>query len=129
MTALAAPPRLEKHPRPDRRRNRASRVFGAPYPYFDRRALRTPVPGWQLRLHRSSWWRALVGEVPTAKRVVDVAGALVLSTALAPVLLVLAGIIKFQDGGPVCSGRLALAAAAGASGSRSSDRWSSTPTP
>jgi lipopolysaccharide/colanic/teichoic acid biosynthesis glycosyltransferase len=103
MTALAAPPRLERHvyARLDRRRNRASRVFGPPYPYFDRRALRTPVPGWQLRLHRSSLWRGIVGEVPALKRVVDIVGATVLVIALAPVLLVLAAVIKLQDGGPV----------------------------
>jgi lipopolysaccharide/colanic/teichoic acid biosynthesis glycosyltransferase len=76
-------------------------VFGPPYPYFDRRALKTPVPGWQLRLHRSALWRAVVGEVPPVKRVIDIAGALVLLTALAPVLLVIAVVIKLQDGGPV----------------------------
>jgi lipopolysaccharide/colanic/teichoic acid biosynthesis glycosyltransferase len=101
MTLMLAPPRLEAHPQPDRRRNRGSRVFSAPYPYFDRRALRTPVPSWQLKLHRSAWWRALVGEVPPAKRVIDVAGSLVLLIGLAPLLLLLACIIKLQDGGPV----------------------------
>jgi lipopolysaccharide/colanic/teichoic acid biosynthesis glycosyltransferase len=106
MTLLLAPPRLTAPPRtapsrPDRRRNRPSRVFSPPYPFFDRRALRTPVPGWQLRLHRSRLWRAVVGEVPTAKRVVDIAGALVLLTALSPLLFVIAVLIKLQDGGPV----------------------------
>jgi lipopolysaccharide/colanic/teichoic acid biosynthesis glycosyltransferase len=101
MTALAAPPRLDSYVRPDRRRNRGSRVFGAPYPYFDRRALRTPVPGWQLRLHRSGAWRALVGEVPSWKRIIDVAGSLSLLVALSPLLFVLAAVIKFQDRGPV----------------------------
>jgi lipopolysaccharide/colanic/teichoic acid biosynthesis glycosyltransferase len=101
MTLLLAPPRLEAAPRQDRRRNRKSRVFGAPYPYFDRRALRTPVPSWQLKLHRSALWRALVGEVPPAKRAIDVAGAIVLLVALSPLLLVLASVIKFQDGGPM----------------------------
>src|SRR5271170_6749451 len=101
MTLLLAPPRLEAPSRPDRRRNRNSRVFSAPYPYFDRRALRTPVPGWQLKLHRSALWRAMVGEVPPAKRLVDIAGALVLLIALAPLLLFLAAIIKSQDRGPI----------------------------
>src|SRR5215212_4099642 len=87
--APARPP-AQPQARPDRRRNRASRVFGAPYPYFDRRALRTPVPAWQLKLHRSALWRAVVGEVPSAKRVVDIVGSLILLIALAPVLLVLA---------------------------------------
>ncbi|HEX4589789.1 MAG TPA: sugar transferase [Gemmataceae bacterium] len=103
MTLLLAPSRLEAPvlPWPERRRNRSSRVFGPPYPFFDRRALRTPVPGWQLRLHRSFLWRAVAGEVPTFKRVIDVMGALVLLTALAPVLILLAAIIKLQDGGPI----------------------------
>jgi lipopolysaccharide/colanic/teichoic acid biosynthesis glycosyltransferase len=101
MTALAAPPRLTAAPPADRRRNRASRVFGPPYPYFDRRSLRTPVPGWQLRLNRSSLWRAVVGEVPTFKRIVDIVGSLILIMVLSPVLLVLAAVIKMQDSGPV----------------------------
>src|SRR5262249_47505865 len=46
-------------------------------------------------------WRAIVGEVPSLKRVVDIVGALMLIIALAPVLAVLAGIIKLQDRGPV----------------------------
>src|SRR5205823_6843837 len=99
MTLLAIPsrPRLDARPRADRRRNRASRVFGPPYPYFDRRALRTPVPGWQLRLHRSPGWRAFVGEVPPAKRVIDIAGSLVLLIALSPLLLVIAAVVTLQD--------------------------------
>jgi lipopolysaccharide/colanic/teichoic acid biosynthesis glycosyltransferase len=102
MTLLLAPPRLDAlPPRPERRRNRHSRVFSAPYPYFDRRALRTPVPSWQLKLHRSAWWRAIVGEVKPAKRIVDAAGALILLIALSPLLLVIAAIIKLQDAGPV----------------------------
>src|SRR5437764_15362030 len=102
MTLLLAPPRLAKSPsRSERRRNRASQVFGPPYPFFDRRARRTPVPGWQLRKHRSPLWRAVVGEVPPAKRLVDFVGALILLAGLSPLLLLIAAAIKFQDGGPV----------------------------
>ena len=101
MTLLLAPPRLKAVPRTDRRRNRVSRVFGPPYPYFDRRALRTPVPSWQLKLHRNAGWRAIVGEVSAAKRVIDIAGAAILLVALSPLLLILGCIIKLQDGGPV----------------------------
>jgi lipopolysaccharide/colanic/teichoic acid biosynthesis glycosyltransferase len=99
MMLLEAPPRSA--PRPDRRKNKASRIFGAPYPYFDRRALRTPVPGWRLRLHRSALWRGLVGEVSPAKRVIDLAGAVVLCVLLSPLLLIIAALIKCQDGGPI----------------------------
>jgi lipopolysaccharide/colanic/teichoic acid biosynthesis glycosyltransferase len=99
MTALLSPPRLNRprrSPPPDeRRRNRASQVFGAPYPFFDRRARRVPVPGWQLTLYRSRLWRAVVGEV------VDVVGSLILLAAFSPVLLVIATVIKLQDRGPV----------------------------
>jgi lipopolysaccharide/colanic/teichoic acid biosynthesis glycosyltransferase len=101
MTLLLAPSRLRKPARPDRRRNRGSRVFGAPYPFFDRRALRNPVPGWQLRKHRSRLWRAIVGEVPPAKRIVDFVGSVILLAGLAPLLLVLAAAIKVHDRGPV----------------------------
>jgi lipopolysaccharide/colanic/teichoic acid biosynthesis glycosyltransferase len=101
MTLLLAPPRLQTPTRSDRRRNRASRVFGTPYPFFDRRARRTPVPGWQLRKHRSRLWRAIVGEVPPAKRLVDFVGALILLAGLAPLLLIIAAAIKLQDRGPI----------------------------
>ena len=94
MTMLFAPPSR------DRRRNRASRVFGPPYPYFDRRARRTPVPGWRLRLNRSSAWGAIVGEVPPAKRIIDVAGSLALLVILSPLLLAIIVAIKFQAAGP-----------------------------
>ncbi len=92
---------LEAPPRRERRRNRASRVFGPPYRYFDRRALRTPVPGWRLQLHRSGLWRAIVGEVHPVKRTIDLLGAMTLCVLLAPVFLVIAVAIKLQDGGPV----------------------------
>jgi lipopolysaccharide/colanic/teichoic acid biosynthesis glycosyltransferase len=95
------PAALEARPGPDRRKNRASRVFGPPYPYFDRRALRTPVPGWRLKLHRSAAWRMLGGEVTPAKRAIDLLGAAVLGVLAAPLLLVIAAVIKLQDGGPV----------------------------
>jgi|SRR5947209_1939506 len=101
MTLLLAPPRLQSPARSDRRGNRKSRVFGPPYPFFDRRARRTPVPGWQLQMHRSRWWRAIVGEVPPAKRLVDFVGALILLVGLAPLLLVIAAAIKLQDRGPI----------------------------
>jgi lipopolysaccharide/colanic/teichoic acid biosynthesis glycosyltransferase len=101
MTLLLAPPRLQSPARQERRRNRSSQVFGAPYPFFDRRARRTPVPGWQLRRHRSFLWRAIVGEVPPAKRLVDFVGALVFLIGFAPLLAVIAAAIKLQDGGPV----------------------------
>src|SRR5690242_5671383 len=97
---LEAPPRpaaLDTPSRPDRRKNRASRVFGPPYPYFDRRALRTPVPGWRLKLHRSALWRMLAGEVAPSKRVIDLVGAVVFGVLAAPLLLVIAAVIKLQD--------------------------------
>jgi lipopolysaccharide/colanic/teichoic acid biosynthesis glycosyltransferase len=59
------------------------------------------VPGWQLRKYRSRLWRAIVGEVPPAKRIVDFVGALILLAGLAPLLLVLAAAIKLQDRGPI----------------------------
>lgn len=92
---------LESSPPKERRRSRPSRIFGPPYPFFDRRALSKPVPGLQLKLQRNSLWRAIVGEVPPFKRIVDVVGALVLMALLAPILLVVAVIVKLQDGGPV----------------------------
>jgi lipopolysaccharide/colanic/teichoic acid biosynthesis glycosyltransferase len=101
MPLLLAPSHLETAPRSDRRRNRSSRVFGPPYPFFDRRALRSAIPGWRLRLHRSRLWRAAVGEVPSVKRVVDIAGVLLLGVALAPLLLIIAAAVKLQDRGPV----------------------------
>jgi lipopolysaccharide/colanic/teichoic acid biosynthesis glycosyltransferase len=76
-------------------------MFGPPYPYFDRRARRTPVPGWQLRLHRSRLWRAIVGEVPPAKRIIDIAGSTAMLTVLAPLLIFIVAVIKVQGGGPV----------------------------
>src|SRR6476619_7493154 len=98
MMLVDAPPRPA---RPDRRKNKASRVFGPPYPFFDRRALRTPVPSWRLQLHRSPFWRAIVGEVPPVKRAIDLVGALFLSVLLTPLLLLIAFLIKCQDGGPI----------------------------
>src|SRR5436309_1712529 len=92
---------LEAPSRPERRKNKASRVFGPPYRYFDRRALRAPVPGWRLRLHRSALVRAIIGEVQPVKRVIDLAGALTLCVLLAPVFFLIAAAITLQDGGPV----------------------------
>src|SRR5205823_29140 len=51
--------------------------------------------------HRSRFWRATVGEVPPVKRAIDIAGALLLAAALAPLLLILTAVVKLQDGGPV----------------------------
>src|SRR4051794_41977027 len=96
MFLPAPPPRLSS---PDRRKNKKSRVFGPPYPFFDRRALRTPVPGWQLRLHRSRLWRAGVGGGPAPQRGVGIARAPVLLPAPAPGPLVLPAPLKPQDGG------------------------------
>jgi lipopolysaccharide/colanic/teichoic acid biosynthesis glycosyltransferase len=76
-------------------------VFGPPYPYFDRRGRQNPIAGWRLRLHRSPAWRAVAGDVPPPKRVVDVVGALALVLGLAPVFAVLASVVKLQDGGSV----------------------------
>jgi lipopolysaccharide/colanic/teichoic acid biosynthesis glycosyltransferase len=92
---------LDAQPRQERRKNRKSRVFGPPYPFFDRRALGIPVPNWRLEMHRSALWRAVGGEVPPLKRVIDVAGALILGALLTPVLLAIAIAIKLQDGGPI----------------------------
>jgi lipopolysaccharide/colanic/teichoic acid biosynthesis glycosyltransferase len=63
--------------------------------------LKRPVTGWQLRFRRSAAWRAVVGDVPPNRRVVDVVGALVLLTVLAPVMLVVAAVIKVRGEGPV----------------------------
>jgi lipopolysaccharide/colanic/teichoic acid biosynthesis glycosyltransferase len=98
MMLLDAPVRSV---RPDRRKNRASKVFGPPYPFFDRRALRTPVYDWRLHLHRSALWRGLVGEVSPSKRVLDLIGSLTVGILLAPLLLVISVLIKCQDGGPI----------------------------
>src|SRR5262245_54835016 len=98
MMLVDAPPRPA---RPDRRKNKASRVFGPPYPFFDRRALRIPVHGWRLHLHRSALWRAVVGEVAPVKRAIDLGGALFLGVLLSPLLLLIAFLIKCQDGGPI----------------------------
>src|SRR4051812_45140306 len=98
MMLLDAPSRPA---RTDRRKNKASRVFGPPYPFFDRRSLRTPVPGWRLRLHRSALWRRLVGEVGPGKRGVALAGGSLIGILLTPALLVIAVLIKCQDGGPI----------------------------
>jgi len=45
--------------------------------------------------------RRLAGEVPAWKRAMDLAGASVLLVLLAPLLLVVAAVIKFSDGGSV----------------------------
>jgi lipopolysaccharide/colanic/teichoic acid biosynthesis glycosyltransferase len=84
----------ESPPRIDRRKNRVSPVFGPPYTYFDRRAARTPLPGWRLKLRRSRLWRAVAGEVPPVKRMIDVLGAVTLLTVLSPVVLLIAVAIK-----------------------------------
>jgi lipopolysaccharide/colanic/teichoic acid biosynthesis glycosyltransferase len=53
-----------------------------------------------LKLYRSRLWRAVVGEVPPSKRLLDISGAVTLIIALAPLLLILA-VNALRDSGRV----------------------------
>jgi len=85
----------------DRRKNKSSRVFGAPYDSFDRRAFRMLEPEIRVQVRRATVWRWIVGEVAPFKRVVDLFGATVLALILSLPLLLVAAMVKLQDGGPV----------------------------
>jgi lipopolysaccharide/colanic/teichoic acid biosynthesis glycosyltransferase len=92
---------LEAPVRPERRKNTRSRVFSPPYDAFDRRALRMLTPSVRVQVRRATVWRWIAGEVSPIKRIIDLVGATVASILLAPLILVVALLIKLQDGGPI----------------------------
>lgn len=92
---------IEAPVRADRRKNTKSRVFGPPYDSFDRRALRSLAPEVRVQVRRATVWRWIVGEVHPVKRMIDLIGATLLTILLSPLLLVIAVLIKLQDGGPI----------------------------
>jgi lipopolysaccharide/colanic/teichoic acid biosynthesis glycosyltransferase len=84
-------------------------VFSPAVPVFEGLSLRAAyaVPSPRARLHRARVWCQRVARVAAGhleyslKRMVDIAGAATLLVALSPLLLLVALIIKLNDGGPV----------------------------